>query len=303
MSDISISGSFRLLTSSTLFAKIKKGLSGLFTRPTFRWLARRLSFAILTLFIMASLNFILLRLRPEDPVAEMYEALILEGYDPETAKYLVQEYYGPIDLDKPLYVQYLNYLWSLLRGDLGKSLATDKPVIELIASGLPWTALLVSVSLFLSFTIGTSLGTLMAYRRGTKLDTLLSTLASLSDAMPDFAEALILLVVLGWMLGLFPTRGAYDPMILYKYGVTEPAGLLSKGIVPVLELLVSILYHLALPVICFVWTTMWGWALAMKSNIISVLGEEYVLAALRCPLRFLADLIAVLCTSVDYGAV
>ena len=116
---------------------------------------------------------------------------------------------------------------------------------------------MVSISVTLSFFIGTRLGMLIAWKRRSFLDTFITGYASVTDATPDFITALILLIIFAINLKWFPLKGAYD------IGLTPGFNL------PFVK---SVLYHAFLPVLSYTIESIGGWALIMKSSAIDVLG-------------------------------
>src|SRR5579871_6188971 len=138
-------------------------------RQSVRHLIRRLGFYLVALWASVTINFFIPRLSPGDPA----EALLvrMHGRISPSALHALEIQYG-ISKD-PLFNQYLQYLNNTLHANLGISFSSFEPVTNVIARDLPWTLLLVGVSLILSFVIGTFLGIAVAWWRGSKLDTVL----------------------------------------------------------------------------------------------------------------------------------
>lgn len=175
----------------------------------------------------------------------------------------VKGMYG-VSTNQPLYKQYLIYLSDLLRGNLGTSVQYLIPVSQIIVTALPWTALVLSISITLSFGIGALLGMLAAWKRKTLLDPLVSGYASLTGAIPNYLVAVLLLFVFAINLKWLPLQGAYDVSTAPGFNI---------------PFLLSVLYHAILPVTSYVLEGIGGWALLMKANAVSVLGEDYITAA------------------------
>ncbi len=232
------------------------------------YLLQRLGKALLTIFIVTSLIFFMIRLMPGDPVETYVNELItrygmtyVEARDQAAALFA-------IDLDAPLHVQYLGYLSQLLRGNMGTSiLSPGVPVTAVIARFLPWTLFSVGLSLLISFSLGVTLGMVMAYRRESPLDHALSAFASILSSIPNYLVGIILLVYLGVQWNLVP--------------IQFMRGSLSPGIQPgfTWTFMQDVLAHAALPVTTYVLTTIGAWMLTMKSSTISTLGEDYVTVA------------------------
>jgi peptide/nickel transport system permease protein len=168
------------------------------------------------------------------------------------------------DPDEPVLSRLATWLVGLLHGDLGQSLLYRVSVNEIIFKSLPWTLLILSISLLFSFTLGILLGTVIAWKRGTALDPIVTAYAAFTGATPDYITALVLLIVFAINLGWLPIRGAYD------------AGLTAGFNWPFIK---SVLYHAALPVLAYTFENTAAWALAMKGSAVSVLGEDYITAA------------------------
>ncbi len=228
-----------------------------------RWIVKRAIHAALTIYLSMTITFFLIRAMPGNPIEMLLVEYRLRGVPEELAKAEIAALYN-INLDEPWWSQYLRYLWSLLHGDMGKTMISGSSVAECVMYGLPWTVFLVSLSLIISFVIGVTLGMLAAYRRGGIFDRIASTAASISQAFPNYIMAMLLLYYLAIQYKLFPARGSYD--INIKPGFT-------------IEFISSVLYHAFLPMMAYVITSFGGWMLAMRSSTIRVLGEDYVVAA------------------------
>ncbi|MFH5801434.1 ABC transporter permease [Haladaptatus sp. CMAA 1911] len=177
---------------------------------------------------------------------------------------LVQAYIN-IQPDKPIYLQYVDYLSALLHGNLGTSIWYGEPVVDIILSAVPWTIFIMTISLLLTFGLGTALGAIMAYAEGSRFDVSASTLSTFLNSIPFYVVAIVLVYILGYIYGIFPTGGRYD------YDTVTPG--LS------IAFLGSVLYHAVLPIITMVITGFGGWALSMRGNSIQVLGEDYLRVA------------------------
>lgn len=226
--------------------------------------AKRVALALITVFIITTLTFFVVRKTPGD-VMQAWAMEIVETYAMtyEDALAFVQSMYH-YDPDQPVLDQYLDYISGLLKGDLGMSFIYKVSVNEIIAKALPWTVFVTSISLLLSFTIGMLLGMTIAWKRKTFLDPVVTAYASFTGATPDYVTALVLLIIFAINLHIFPLKGAYD--------ATIPPGFSWPFIK-------SVLRHAALPITAYTFESTAGWALAMKGSAVSVLGEDYITAA------------------------
>lgn len=164
------------------------------------YLGRRLVGAIPVLWGVATLVFVLMRLLPGDPATLM----LSEGGGSATA---VTELRAALGLDESLWVQYQRYLFRLIRGDLGTSLFTHRPVVVTIAEQLPSTIELALAAMGVAIVVGGSLGLLAALRKGTWVDALVTGLSVVGVSLPIYWSALLLIWVLSIWLGWLPATG------------------------------------------------------------------------------------------------
>ena len=243
-------------------------ITTLLGRISRNYLLRRFLKALFTIFLVTSLTFFIVRLMPSSPIDVFIDQLITQyGMTYDEARNQAAALFS-IDLDAPLYKQYLDYVVALLHGDLGVSIvSTGVPVTTIIAKFLPWTLFSVGTGLLISFTLGIVLGMIMAYRRETFLDHVLSAFASLMSSVPNYLIGIMLVVFLGVQLDLLP--------------IQKMRGSLSPGVQPSLSLsfVRDVLFHAALPIVTYVLTSIGGWMLTMKSSTISTLEEDYVSVA------------------------
>ncbi len=172
---------------------------------------------------------------------------------------------------KPLLSQYGSYWDQLAHGNLGVSVSYfPATVSSLIGGALPWTLLLLGTSTVIAFVLGNVLGVIASWRRGGSFDTVVTTASMFTAAFPYFWLALLVLFVLGFTLGWFPTSYAY-----------------STGVNPSFTpgFAWDAIYHAALPALTIVITSVGGWLLTIRNNMLTVLGEDYVTLARAKGLR------------------
>jgi len=226
-----------------------------------RHLLRRIGFYLVALWAAITVDFFIPRLAPGNP-AELLLARFQGKLDPQ-ALHSLEIAFGISH--EPLWVQYFQYLNQLAHGDLGTSITYfPTPVVTVIGQELPWTLVLATVSVVISFVLGTLLGVVVAWRRGSALDTVLPPLLTFFSAIPYFWLALILLYVLGFTFNLFPINGGYD---------------ISVTVGPTLDFLASAIQHAILPALTLVLSSIAGWVLGMRNAMVTTLSEEYVLMA------------------------
>lgn len=165
-----------------------------------QYIGRRLIGAIPVLWGVATLVFVIMRLLPGDPAALM----LSEGGGSAEA---ISELRTELGLDDPIAVQYGQYLLSLLRGELGVSLFTHRPVVTIIAEQLPSTIELGTAAMLVALSLGTTLGVVAAVRHGTWLDTLATVLSIAGVSVPIFWSSLLLMWLLSLQLGWLPATG------------------------------------------------------------------------------------------------
>lgn len=243
-----------------LYSALKRALSSYSFHVTLQ--------GLLTIWAVTTFTFFLIREMPGNPIQIKIDQLMDQRQmTVDEARRSAAALYD-FDPDAPLLGQYLDYMGKLIRGDLGSSiLSAGTPVADQIRRYLPWTLFSVGSGLLISFTLGVLLGMAMAYWRGGILDNTLTALASIMYGVPDFVIALLLLLVAGVQLELFR--------------VGDVLGGISQDVTPGFNLpyITSLIQHAALPVITYVWTTVGGWVLTMKSSTISTLGEDYITVA------------------------
>jgi peptide/nickel transport system permease protein len=232
------------------------------------WLPRRIAKAILTIFIVTSGTFFLVRLLPGNPVDTYIQTQIAQtGVSYEAAAAQAKNLFS-LDPDQPLIQQYVTYMVNLLHGDFGNSLLSPgTTVAQVIRTYLPWTLFSVGVATIIAFVIGIVAGMIMAYRRESWVDHTLSSVGSLLHAIPNYILAILIVVFLGVKLQVF--------------NLTEARGSYTPGVEPSFSLafLNDIFYHAMLPILAYVLTTVGSWALVMKSSTTETLGEDYVTVA------------------------
>jgi peptide/nickel transport system permease protein len=232
---------------------------------TASYLLRRLLIFLLVVLVAASLNFLVLRLAPGDPVAAMLTRMSQQGASVAGSADIIERYRTTFGLDEPLAVQYVKYLAALARLDLGVSLSQfPSPVSSIIARAMPWTVgLLVSATL-ISFTVGNLLGALMAWRRAPRWTRALGAPMMVLGAIPYYLLAILLLFVFAFTLGWFPaggstTIGARAELTFERIG--------------------DIAYHSVLPALSIVLSLIGGWMLGMRAMMIGVLDNDYLTLA------------------------
>lgn len=229
-----------------------------------RHLLRRTGFYLVALWAAVTFNFIIPRLMPGDPALAYLARIQSKTTSPAQIEAL-RKLFG-VDTSVPIWKQYLDYLSGLLHGNLGISVwAFPTPVMDILRQSLPWTIGLVGAALIISFVIGTLIGMVIAWRRGSWYDTAIPPILTFLSAVPYFWMALGLVYVFAIILNWFPTDSGYDLFNVYP-GLS-------------MDFIASVVQHAILPVITLVVGSLAGWVLTMRNTMVTTLSEDYVLMA------------------------
>jgi ABC-type dipeptide/oligopeptide/nickel transport system permease component len=197
-----------------------------------RYALRRLAGTIPVLVVATTLAFLVLQLIPGDPVN-----LMLGGVP--TSLELRENLRRRLGVDKPVHLQYLNFVARAVRGDLGLSFRTRQPVVEAIREQLPATLELAVGGMLIGVTFGMSMGVLAGLRPNSWLDTALMVLAIAGISMPGYWTAMLLIYVFGLRLGWVPIVGSGLPALILpsivvgSFAVGDIARLVRSSIVEV----------------------------------------------------------------------
>jgi peptide/nickel transport system permease protein len=220
------------------------------------YLLKRIAYSVVLMFFALSLNFVIFRMAPGDPIQVVASGTRLE---PEMVERLI-ELWG---LREPLHVQYIRYMRSTLTWDFGYSYYSLEPVSREIRERLPNTLLLMGTSLLFAALFGTLFGIYAAYKRGSLFDMTAVTVSLFSYALPTFWMGLILIYVMGYVFGLFPLAGT----------ISRPPPL--DPIVKAFD----VAWHLFLPGLTLFLFSYGSWLLMMRSTLLEALHEDYITTA------------------------
>jgi peptide/nickel transport system permease protein len=222
------------------------------------FVVKRVLFAVGTVFVAVTLNFVLFRSLSGDAVS----ALRCRGCSQEFKDFQRQS----LGLDKSKWEQYRIYLGDLVQGDMGRSLRTEEPVTSVIWPAIKTTVPMVALGVLFAILFGIATGVVAAWRRGTATDkgALWGGLAFYSMP-PQWLGLVIVLFVSGW-LGL-PTSGVKDPTL----GILDDPG--------VIEVLVDRLEHMILPALTLGLVIFGEYTLIVRSAMLETLGEDYILTS------------------------
>src|SRR3954465_4791781 len=220
-----------------------------------RHLLHRLGFFALTLWAAVTVNFFIPRLMPGDPAGAMMARF--HGRVNPSAIHAMQIAFG-IDNTQSLWSQYLGYLHNTVTGNWGTSLTYfPLSVGSQIAQAAPWTLGLIGVATVLAFVVGTLGGTIAGWKRGGRGDSIVPPGFVVTSALPYFWVGMMLILVFSvWTNGGLPNDGAYD------LDLTPSFSLPFVG---------SVLQHALLPAATILITSIGGWILTMRNNMVTVL--------------------------------
>ena len=214
---------------------------------------------IIVLILVSLLVFTIMRLLPGDPLMLFVAQADVGSLSTEQMKELRHEY----GLDKPVVVQYLDWIWGVLHGDFGVSIFYRSSVRHLIAECIPITLNLGVISFIVSAIIGVTFGVICAIRRGTWLDTIFTVIANLGITLPAFWIGILLIYLLALKLHWLPTYGYTSPFV--------DLGLNLKQII--------------MPVICLSIFPIASLTRQTRSSMLEVIGQDYIRTAWAKGLR------------------
>ncbi|HLU34225.1 MAG TPA: ABC transporter permease [Thermomicrobiales bacterium] len=227
------------------------------------YIVRRLFFYLIAAWASITFNFFLPRMMPGDPGTALLAKLRGQGdVRPEAIEAMMKAYGVSND---PLIVQYFDYLKNLARGELGVSTSWfPASVTQVIGTGFIWTVLLMGAALLVGFGIGSLLGVIGAWKRGSWMDNVTPPVFVFLGSLPYFWIAPLILFAFAFNLSWFPARHAYN---------TDLSPEFSWAFIS------SVLLHMVLPVLSIVIVSIGGHLLGMRNTMIAVLSEDYVTMA------------------------
>lgn len=229
------------------------------------YLLRRLLVFFLTLWVAATLIFIIPRLAPGDPISAMIARLSYQAGFVENSDLIIEGWKERFGLNDPVYVQYIRFMGGILQGDLGYSLARfPSTVTELVGRALPWTIGLVGVATIIFFIVGNLLGALLAWRKTPRVARAMIPMSMIFTSIPPLLAGLLLVYVFGFLFKFFPQGYSYS------YKLTPALSL---------EFIANVLHHGFLPAMSIVLVTFGYWSLGMRGMMVTIEGEDYMILA------------------------
>ncbi|SHG95780.1 ABC transporter permease [Tepidibacter thalassicus] len=211
---------------------------------------------------ISTLNFFIPRLMPGDPftfLSSESNSDLVTFSDEQIQKY--KAYYG---LDKPISVQYINYLKNIFKGYLGYSIILNQEVLSIIMDRILWTISLVLISTITSAILGMFLGCISAYYRNKIIDKIFYFLFVIFSEIPSFLIGVLFLFYFSAYLKIFPLSGGISAFVNYN---------------SIYEYIFDLGYHAILPIITLSFTNIGGFYLLSRNSMISVLEKDYMITA------------------------
>ncbi|HVW91461.1 MAG TPA: ABC transporter permease [Devosia sp.] len=230
---------------------------------TFKLVVRRLLFLIFVIWAASTITFFIPRFSDRNAIRERFAQLARTGgFSPGDLEKIVGAMEHQFGLDRPLWQQYLDYMWSVLHLDFGFSLNKyPATVLDLIAQSLPWTLGLIFVTTVLSFIIGNLLGAIAAWPRAPGWMRAVATPFVLLTGVPPVLMGVLLIFFVGFKLRALPLGGAYSIGVVpnWSWGFALDMGA-----------------HQILPALALILGSVGGWVLSMRGMGITIQGEDYV---------------------------
>jgi peptide/nickel transport system permease protein len=229
-----------------------------------RWLLRRIVFYGFAVWVALTLNFLLPRLMPGDPLGGILQRLSPSQIQSNPG--IIQTYKALLGGGNgSLWHDYVQYLHRVVHLNFGISTSNyPAPVSTVIGRTLPYSIALVGFAFILAFVLGTTIGMIAAWRRNGAVDNVVVPMFMALSAIPAFFTALLLVYFMGLKLGWFPIQHAYDSGIVPGWNWTFFS---------------SAVRHAELPVIVILLAFTGGWVLNMRTVMITTLSEDYVAMA------------------------
>lgn len=215
----------------------------------FKMIVKRIGQSIIVIFIVTLLVFLLMQLVPGDPIVNFLGANATESQ--------IEHYTQLFGYDKPVLVQYGKWIVGLFHGEMGRSVALQKDITDVIFQRLGVTLSIVFPAFILAVVLGIILGIAAAKNRGTKLDSIISLFANIGMSMPMFWFGMILILVFALKLGVLPT----------------------SGFTPANEGFGKYLSHLVLPMIVLAMGPLAQFTRQTRSSMLEVIRQDYVTTA------------------------
>lgn len=233
--------------------------------PTVAYYLRRLGLYLITLWGSLSATFLFFRLLPGDPISGIISQLQSRGQysSIDSSANMVEYYQREFGLNGSLLEQYLRYFQRMfLQFDFGPSvLSYPTPATDLILRSIPWTIGLIGVSTILGWLIGVLAGTLIAWKRTSRVAEWITNFCLILSHIPAYFLALVLIIFFAYRWNLLPPNGAYDARLQPSFS---------------LDFFFSVIKYGTLPVMATVIVAVANWLIGTRALVVSILGEDFL---------------------------
>ena len=227
-----------------------------------RTIAQRLGFYLITAIVAVSLDFLIPRLIPGNPVDAILAKM--QGTTISKATINALDLQFGVNTKASLWSQYTHFWDNVLHGNFGISVSNGfEPVSTVIRGAAPWTLGLVGVATVISFVLGTGIGALIGWKRGSWADNLLPVV-TFFQAAPYFFLAFLAVDLFAIKLGWFPSEGAHQNLDFPAFNWTYISDVLDHAVLPALTIVVA---------------SAAGWIVGMRNVMLTTMDEDYVLVA------------------------
>ena len=226
----------------------------------FGYFVQRILMFIFVIFVAATINFVIPRLAPGNPIGAITSRMAQASSGIENGQAMFEAYREMFGLNDPLYVQYFKYLRNMMRLDFGYSLsAFPAGVWEVIRPSIGWSIGLVSLSVLITFILGVTGGALLAWRGTPRMVKAVVPMFMIFAVIPYYLLALLLLYAVAYSRTWFPMSGAYD-----------------SSLTPGLDLpfMWDVARHSVLPALSIILSSAGMWALMMRALMVNTIGED-----------------------------
>jgi peptide/nickel transport system permease protein len=229
------------------------------------YFVRRIGMFFLVVFVAASFNFLIPRLAPGNPIGAITSRMAQASAGIENGQAMFEAYRKRFGLDEPIYIQYVKYLWNIVRLDFGESLsAYPAEVWEIIRPAIGWSIGLIGVSVLITFVLGITIGALLAWKGTPRIVKAVLPIMMIGGVLPYYLLGLLLLYLFAFSTRLLPMSGAYQS------GIPKELSW---------QYISSIARHAVLPALSIILTSIGAWALTMRGLVVNTIGEDYMLLA------------------------
>jgi len=239
-------------------------------------IARRIALMIFVLWGIITITFIVARVVPADPIGSIL--------GPQAPPELVEKLRKEWGLDKPLYQQYFDYIINVLHGDFGKSIKTNRPVVEDLKQFFPATIELATFSLIIAVLIGVPLGILSALKKDSTIDYLSRMFALTGVSTPVFWLGLVLLYLFYYKIQIFPEPGRLSVGVQPPDPITGMI-LLDSLLRGKFDVFLDALKHIILPSIVLGFYNSAYIMRITRASVLEIISQEYVRMAVAKGLR------------------